>query len=242
MSASWLSYLKEYQNYLRLERGLSENTIANYSFDIEKLVAFLVTNSIQESPIIISDVTIQQFIYEIASQVNARSQARIISGLKSFFTFLVFEDYRKDFPMELIEVPKVGRKLPDTLATSEIDALIAAIDLSTPEGERNRAMLETLYSCGLRVSELISLKISDLFFEEGFIKITGKGNKQRFVPLGKSTIKMVTSYVNQVRVHLSIQKNFEDTLFLNRRGRQLTRAMVFTIIKNLNFIKILYLM
>jgi integrase/recombinase XerD len=163
MSASWLSYLKEYQNYLRLERGLSENTIANYSFDIEKLVAFLVTNTIQESPLTISEVTVQQFIYEIASQVNARSQARIISGLKSFFTFLVFEDYRKDFPMELIEVPKVGRKLPDTLATSEIDALIAAIDLSTPEGERNRAMLETLYSCGLRVSELISLKFPIYF-------------------------------------------------------------------------------
>src|SRR5690606_7605809 len=118
MSASWLSYLKEYQNYLRLVRGLSENTIANYSFDIEKLVAFLVTNTIQESPITISEQTVQQFIYEIASQVNARSQARIISGLKSFFTFLVFEDYRKDFPMKLIEVPKTGRKLPDTLATS----------------------------------------------------------------------------------------------------------------------------
>ena len=233
MSASWLSYLKEYQNYLRLERGLSENTIANYSFDIEKLVAFLVTNSIQESPIIISDVTIQQFIYEIASQVNARSQARIISGLKSFFTFLVFEDYRKDFPMELIEVPKVGRKLPDTLATSEIDALIAAIDLSTPEGERNRAILETLYSCGLRVSELISLKISDLFFEEGFIKVTGKGNKERFVPIGSNTAKYISLYQKTIRIHLKIQKGFEDTLFLNRRGKQLTRAMIFTIIKDL---------
>jgi integrase/recombinase XerD len=128
---------------------------------------------------------------------------------------------------------KTGRKLPDTLATEEIDALISAIDLSTPEGERNRAMLETLYSCGLRVSELVGLKISDLFFEEGFIKITGKGNKQRFVPVGGSTIKFITSYVNLIRVHYAVQKGHEDTLFLNRRGKQLTRAMIFTIIKDL---------
>lgn len=233
MSSSWKSYLKEYQNYLRLERGLSDNTIANYSFDIEKLVTFLAKNTIQESPITISEGTIQQFIYEIASQVNSRSQARIISGLKSFFSFLVFEDYRNDFPLELIEVPKVGRKLPDTLATSEIDLLIAAIDLSTPEGERNRVMLETLYSCGLRVSELVGLKVSDLFFEEGCIKVTGKGNKERFVPIGSHTIKYISLYLNTIRNHLKIQKGFEDTLFLNRRGKQLTRAMVFTIIKDL---------
>jgi integrase/recombinase XerD len=231
--SNWQSYIKEYQNYLKLERGLSKNTIDNYTFDVEKLVLFLTHKEINISPIHITEEIIQQFIYEMASQVNPRSQSRLISGLRSFFNYLIFEDYRNDTPLELIEVPKTGRKLPDTLTTREIDLLIQAIDLSTPEGERNKAMLETLYSCGLRVSELISLKISDLFFEEGFIKITGKGNKQRFVPVGKSTIKMVTSYVNQVRVHLSIQKNFEDTLFLNRRGRQLTRAMVFTIIKNL---------
>ena len=231
--SNWQSYIKEYQNYLKLERGLSKNTIDNYTFDVEKLVLFLTQKEINISPIQITEEVIQQFIYEMASQVNPRSQSRLISGLKSFFNYLIFEDYRKDTPLELIEVPKTGRKLPDTLSTIEIDSLIQAIDLSTPEGERNKAMLETLYSCGLRVSELISLKLSDLFFEEGFIKITGKGNKQRFVPVGKSTIKIVTSYVNQVRVHLSIQKNFEDTLFLNRRGRQLTRAMVFTIIKNL---------
>lgn len=231
--SNWQSYIKEYQNYLKLERGLSKNTIDNYTFDIEKLVLFLTQKEINISPIHITEEIIQQFIYEMASQVNPRSQSRLISGLKSFFNYLIFEDYRNDTPLELIEVPKTGRKLPDTLSTLEIDSLIQAIDLSTPEGERNKAMLETLYSCGLRVSELISLKLSDLFFEEGFIKITGKGNKQRFVPVGKSTIKIVTSYVNQVRVHLSIQKNFEDTLFLNRRGRQLTRAMVFTIIKNL---------
>ena len=231
--SNWQSYIKEYQNYLKLERGLSKNTIDNYTFDIEKLVLFLTQKEINISPIHITEEVIQQFIYEMASQVNPRSQSRLISGLKSFFNYLIFEDYRNDTPLELIEVPKTGRKLPDTLSTLEIDSLIQAIDLSTPEGERNKAMLETLYSCGLRVSELISLKLSDLFFEEGFIKITGKGNKQRFVPVGKSTIKIVTSYVNQIRVHLTIQKSFEDTLFLNRRGRQLTRAMVFTIIKNL---------
>ena len=231
--STWQSYIKEYQNYLRLERGLSKNTIENYTFDVEKLVLFLNQKEIKVSPIQISEETIQQFIYEMASKVNPRSQSRLISGLKSFFNYLIFEDYRKDTPLELIEVPKTGRKLPDTLSTDEIDELIAAIDLSTPEGERNKAMLETLYSCGLRVSELISLKISDLFFEEGFIKITGKGNKQRFVPVGKTTIKYITQYVNQIRVHYPVQKNFEDTLFLNRRGRQLTRAMVFTIIKDL---------
>ena len=230
---NWQSYIKEYQNYLRLERGLSKNTIENYTFDIEKLVSFLTEKEIKVSPIHISEDVVQQFIYEMASQINPRSQSRLISGLKSFFNFLIFEDYRKETPLELIEVPKTGRKLPDTLSTTEIDALIAAIDLSKPEGERNKAMLETLYSCGLRVSELISLKISDLFFEEGFIKITGKGNKQRFVPVGSSTIKFITIYANQIRVHVPIQKGFEDTLFLNRRGKQLTRAMVFTIIKNL---------
>jgi integrase/recombinase XerD len=231
--STWQSYIKEYQNYLRLERGLSKNTIENYTFDIEKLVLFLNQHDIKVSPITISEEIVQQFIYEIASKVNARSQSRVISGLKSFFNYLVFEDYRKDTPLELIEVPKTGRKLPDTLATEEIDALISAIDLSTPEGERNRAMLETLYSCGLRVSELVGLKISDLFFEEGFIKITGKGNKQRFVPVGGSTIKFITSYVNLIRVHYAVQKGHEDTLFLNRRGKQLTRAMIFTIIKDL---------
>ena len=230
---TWRSYIKEYQNYLRLERGLSKNTIENYTFDIEKLVLFLHQHEIQVSPISITEETVQQFIYEISSKVNARSQSRIISGLKSFFNYLVFEDYRKDTPLELIEVPKTGRKLPDTLATEEIDALISAIDLSTPEGERNRAMLETLYGCGLRVSELVGLKISDLFFEEGFIKIHGKGNKERFVPIGELAQKYITIYKETIRVHTPIQKGFEDTLFLNRRGRQLTRAMIFTIINNL---------
>ena len=161
---NWNTYIKEYQNYLRLERGLSLNTIQNYSFDIEKLVGFLTENNIEVSPIKITDEQVQQFIYTISTQVNARSQSRIISGLKSFFNYLIFEDYRKDTPLELIEVPKTGRKLPDTLSTAEIDLLIQAINLTTTEGERNKAMLETLYSCGLRVSELVTLKISDLFF------------------------------------------------------------------------------
>ena len=175
----------------------------------------------------------QQFIYSVAKEVNPRSQSRIISGLKSFFNYLIFEDYRKDNPLDLIDTPKTGRKLPDTLSVAEIDQLIDAIELTSNEGERNRAMLETLYGCGLRVSELITLKNSDLFFDEGFIKITGKGNKQRFVPISDITQKYIQIYRETVRNHVSIQKGFEDTLFLNRRGRQLTRAMIFTIIKNL---------
>ena len=218
---------------MRIERGMSKNTIDNYSFDIDRLCLFLDENSISVSPITISEETIQQFIYHIAKQLNARSQARIISGLKSFFSYLIFEDYRPDNPLELIETPRIGRKLPDTLSIVDIDRLIAAIDLSSNEGERNRAMLETLYGCGLRVSELVSLKISDLFFDEGFIKITGKGNKQRFVPIGSYTQKYIEIYKDKVRSHLNIQKGHEDTLFLNRRGRQLTRAMIFTIIKDL---------
>jgi integrase/recombinase XerD len=232
-SMNWKTYIKSYQSYLKLERGLSKNTIENYSFDIERLCSFLEQNAIDVSPIKITEETVQQFIYSVSKEVNARSQARIISGLKSFFSYLIFEDYRNDNPLVLLEAPRIGRKLPDTLAIQDIDNLIAAIDLSSNEGERNRAMLETLYGCGLRVSELVNLKISDLFFEEGFIKITGKGNKQRFVPVGNLTQKYIEIYKNSIRVHLPIQKGHEDTLFLNRRGRQLTRAMIFTIIKEL---------
>ena len=230
---NWKSYIKSYQSYLRIERGLSKNTIDNYTFDIERLCLFLDENSISASPVNINEETIQLFIYSVAKEVNARSQARIISGLKSFFTYMLFEDYRTDNPLELIETPRIGRKLPDTLSIVDIDRLIAAIDLSSNEGERNRAILETLYGCGLRVSELVSLKISDLFFDEGFIKITGKGNKQRFVPIGSYTQNYIDIYKNAIRTHLNIQKGHEDTLFLNRRGRQLTRAMIFTIIKDL---------
>tara|TARA_R110000868_G_scaffold264879_1_gene523529 strand:+ start:45646 stop:46542 length:897 start_codon:yes stop_codon:yes gene_type:complete len=230
---SWSSYIKNFQSYLKIERGLSSNTIENYSFDIERLCLYLETNGIDVSPIKISEETIQHFIYTISSEVNARSQARIISGLKSFFGYLIFEDYRLDNPLELIEIPKTGRKLPDTLSVVEIDSLIGAIDLVSNEGERNRAMLELLYGCGLRVSELVSLKISDLFFDEGFIKITGKGNKQRFVPISDLSKKYIELYRNTIRIHVNIKKGFGDTLFLNRRGSQLTRAMIFTIIKDL---------
>jgi integrase/recombinase XerD len=230
---NWDNIIKSYQSYLKIERGLSKNTVENYSFDLERLLLFLSQNEIVVSPLKITEETIQQFIYSVAKEVNPRSQARIISGLKSFFKYLIFEDYRNDDPLELIETPKTGRKLPDTLTVEEIDSLIQAIDLSSNEGERNRAMLETLYGCGLRVSELVTLKISDLFFEEGFIKITGKGNKQRLVPISEITQKYILLYKNTVRTHLKIQKGFEDTLFLNRRGKELTRAMIFTIIKNL---------
>lgn len=230
---NWNTYLKSYQSFLKIERGLSKNTIDNYTLDIEKLCLFLEQNALSVSPITISEEVIQQFIYSISKEVNARSQARIISGLKSFFSYLIFEDYRTDSPMELIEAPRLGRKLPDTLSVQDIDNLISAIDLSKPEGERNRAILETLYGCGLRVSELVTLKISDLFFDEGFIKITGKGDKQRFVPISEVTQKYILMYKDLIRSHLVIQKGHEDTLFLNRRGKQLTRAMIFTIIKDL---------
>jgi integrase/recombinase XerD len=231
---SWVKYINEYKNYLKIERGLSVNSVTNYSFDLQKITQYLEQHAIDVTPLTITDETIQQFLYDAAGGgLNPRSRARLISGLKSFFNYLVFEDYRKESPMELIEVPKTGRKLPDTLSTQEIDSLIAAIDLSKDEGERNRAMLETLYSCGLRVSELVTLKISDLFFEEGFIKITGKGNKQRFVPIGAGTQKYINLYKDTDRKKLAVKKGQEDTLFLNRRGSGLTRAMVFTIIKQL---------
>lgn len=229
----WQQALKDYQLYLKIERGLSRNSIDSYSRDVNKLIRYLEETKVSTSPIKINSETVQQFIYEIAKSVNARSQSRIISGLRSFFDYLIFEDYRASNPLELIESPKIGRKLPDTLSEQEIDKLINAIDLGKPEGERNRAILETLYGCGLRVSELINLKLSDLFFDEGFIKVTGKGDKQRFVPIVNITQKYINIYRTEIRNHLNIQAGFEDTLFLNRRGKQLTRAMIFTIIKQL---------
>lgn len=229
----WQQALKDYQSYLRIERGLSENSISNYALDINKLITWLDESTIQTTAIEIKPEVLQEFIYSIAKEVNPRSQSRIISGLKGFFNYLIFENYRETNPLELIESPKIGRKLPDTLAIEEIDQLIKAIDLSSAQGERNRAMLETLYGCGLRVSELTSLKISDLFFKEGFIKITGKGDKQRFVPIGDTTIKYIELYRKEVRVHQKIAPKAQDTLFLNRRGNPLTRAMIFTIIKQL---------
>jgi integrase/recombinase XerD len=229
----WQQALNDYRHYLKIERGLSANTLQNYERDIRKLISFLETNDLKDDPVHIAKETLQQFIYEVAKTMNPRSQARIISGLKSFFNYLVFEDYRKNNPLDLIESPKIGRKLPDTLSEDEIDTIIGAIDLTKPQGERNRAMLETLYGCGLRVSELVNLKISDLFFEEGFIKVTGKGDKQRFVPISALNQKYIDIYRKEIRVHRNVQKGFEDILFLNRRGKQLTRAMLFTIVKRL---------
>jgi len=184
-------------------------------------------------PLQITSLQIQEFIYEIAKEMNPRTQSRLISGLRSFFDYLIFENYLNSNPLERIEAPKIGRKLPDTLSVGEIDLIVSAIDLSESNGERNRAIIETLYSCGLRVSELTALKISDLFFEEGFIKVTGKGDKQRFVPIGPLTQKYINLYKDQVRISMKIEAAFNDTLFLNRRGKQLSRAMIFTIVKTL---------
>lgn len=229
---NWQQALKDYQLYLKIERGLSTNSIENYGRDVKKLILFLEKNKIATPPISVKEDTIQQFIYEVAKKVNPRSQSRIISGLRSFFDYLIFEDYRKDNPTELIETPKIGRKLPDTLSESDINKIIDTVDLSHPQGQRNKTILETLYSCGLRVSELISLQLSDLFFEEGFIRVIGKGNKERFVPINLYSQKLILIYVDEVRNHIQPKKGYEDTLFLNRRGKQLTRNMIFLIVKD----------
>ena len=229
----WNSIVQDYQFYLKIEKGLAKNSIESYTRDVKKLILYLDDNEINVSPINITEDTIQQFIYTVSKKLNSRSQARLISGIRNFFDYLIFEDYRKNNPTDLIEAPKIGRKLPDTLAIEEIDLLIQTIDLSEPQGERNRTILETLYSCGLRVSELTNLKISDLFFEEGFIQVIGKGNKQRFIPINSLTQKYIENYRTSIRVHINVQKGFEDTLFLNRRGKNLSRVMIFTIIKNL---------
>lgn len=230
---TWKQALQDYRNYLLIERGLSENSVVNYSLDIHKLMNYLEENKISISPIKISAETLQQFIFEIAKSLNPRSQSRVISGLKSFFDYLIFEGYRDNNPLEIIESPKIGRKLPDVLSLTEIDKMIFDIDLSHAQGERNRAIIETLYGCGLRVSELLDLKLSDLFFKEGFIKVTGKGEKQRFVPIGQITEKYITEYLQNSRNHSPIKPKASDIVFLNRRGDSLTRAMIFTIVRNL---------
>ncbi|WP_010180359.1 site-specific tyrosine recombinase [Aquimarina agarilytica] len=230
---NWKNSLIDYTKYLAIERGLSANSITNYSLDISKLINYIETNEINSTPITISKAEIQQFIYEIAKILHERSQARIISGLRGFFDYLVFENYREDNPMDLIETPKIGRKLPDTLSLEEIDLIISKIDLNKAEGERNHAIIEMLYGCGLRVSELTNLKISDLYFEEGFITVTGKGNKQRLIPIAAHTQKTLKNYLQNSRTKITIKKDYTNTTFLNRRGSSLTRAMIFTIVKNL---------
>lgn len=230
---NWNNTLLDYQHYLKIERGLSLNSISSYSNDVKKLMRYIEDNDLKISPLTISEDNLQQFIYHTSKIVNVRTQARQISGLRNFFEYLIFEDYRKENPTDLLELPKIGRKLPDTLSEQDIDKIIGQIDLTTPEGERNRAIFETLYSCGLRVSELTNLKISDLFFEEGFIRVIGKGNKQRFVPINLNTIKIIDTFKKDIRKKIDLKKGFEDILFLNRRGRQLSRNMVFMILKKL---------
>ncbi len=230
---TWTQALHDYKFYLQLERGMSSNSIKSYLLDVSKLVKYLKHHNSNALPLTINTDDIKPFIYTLSASLNERSQARLISGLRSFFEFLIFEDYITNNPIEHIESPKIGVKLPDTLSTDEIDVLISKIDLSHPQGERNRAIIELLYSCGLRVSELTNLKISDLFFNEGFINVTGKGNKQRFVPIDPQTQKYILIYKNSIRAHQNIPNTYQDILFLNRRGKQLTRAMIFTLVKQL---------
>ena len=227
----WKNALKDYQIYLRLERGLSENSISSYTYDIQGFISYIETYSPQLTIRNCQKDDTQAYIYHLAKQVNARSQSRQISGLKSFFNFLIFEGYREDSPMDLIDTPKIGRKLPAVLSVKEIDRLLTAIDLSHAQGYRNLTILETLYGSGLRVSELISLKISDLHFEENLLLITGKGNKQRLVPLGGVCKQKLKVYVEEVRVHVPVKKDYRDIVFLNQHGKQLTRAMIFTIVR-----------
>lgn len=229
----WQNALKDYQSYLKIEKGLSKNSIESYTRDLKKLINFLAINESPSDPIQINGEEIQFFIYEVSKKLNARSQSRLISGLRSFFDYLIVEKYRTANPTELIEMPKLGRKLPEVLSEAEIDQIIKTIDLSYPQGERNRALLETLYGSGLRVTELITLKISDLFFEDGFIKVHGKGNKERYIPINELNQKYIEIYIKDIRVHIPRVKGFEDTLFLNRNGKQLTRNMIFIILKDL---------
>ncbi|WP_299157619.1 site-specific tyrosine recombinase/integron integrase [uncultured Tenacibaculum sp.] len=230
---NWKQATSDYINYLKIEKGLSKNTIDSYLRDVKKLILFINLLKKHPTPVNITSNTIQQFIYETSKSINPRSQARLISGLRSFFDYLVFEDYREDNPTDLIESPNIARKLPDTLEKGEIDALISAIDLSHPQGERNKTIIETIYSCGLRVSELINLQLSDLFFDEGYIRVLGKGNKYRFVPIHITTIQRLNFYINDIRCKIIPKVEDEDIVFLNRRGKRLTRQMIFIILKNL---------
>jgi integrase/recombinase XerD len=229
---TWDLRIKEFMSYLKIEKGLSENSCIAYQQDVLKLKEF--STPLNLNPDQLRHDNLKEFIallYDLS--LSARTQARIISGIKQFFGFLLLEQLIQNDPSELLEQPKIGRKLPEVLDMEEIDALIAAIDVSKPEGHRNRAILETLYSCGIRVSELVNLKQSDLFYDEGYIRVIGKGNKQRLVPMSKSVEKEITWYVDNQRKQLDIYKGDEQIVFLNRRGRRLTRVMIFTIIKQL---------
>lgn len=230
----WNSSIKGFKHYLQLERALSPNSIDAYLLDIKKLYQFSDLELEGRRPDQITLKDLQEFIaYVNELLLNERSQARIISGVKAYYRYLLLEDIITTDPTELLEGPKLSRKLPDVLSYEDIQLIIDTIDLSKPEGMRNKAIIETLYGCGLRVSELTSLKISNLYFDVDFIKVTGKGNKERLVPIGKEAIKYIKIYMDEVRVHQAIHSDYEDFLFLNRRGKPLTRVMIFTIIKQL---------
>lgn len=231
---NWKILIRQFRDYLKVERSLSGNSVEAYEHDVVKFMQYLELTEPSVGPLLVKGKHIQQFLAYITELgMSAYSQARILSGIKSFFRFLLMEEIRDDDPSSLIDSPKLGRKLPDTLSFPEIEEILLAIDLSTPEGMRNRAMLETLYSCGLRVTELVELKISNLFFDDGFVKVLGKGNKERLVPIGRDARKYIKIYREEVRCHLAIVKGAENFVFLNRRGNKLTRVMVFTIIKNI---------
>lgn len=226
---------KEFNTYLKLEKSLSENSVEAYLTDVDKLMQFCTSLRPPKQIIALQHNDLVQFIRWIADLgMSARSQARITSGIKAFYQFLLLEEYVENNVSLLLETPKIGRKLPDTLSIEEIDVLQQAIDLSKPQGQRNKAIIECLYSCGLRVSELTELKISKLYFEEGFIRITGKGSKERLVPIGKQAILEVNSYTEHYRNTMDIKLGYEDHLFLNRRGKKLTRVMIFTLVKELS--------
>lgn len=231
---NWDDILQEYTNFLLLEKGLSKNSIEAYYRDVSKLKQYCLSLKKTRSPIEVTKEDIHNFlawIYDLG--MNPRSQARIISGLKGFYHFLIIEDYTEIDPLELIEQPNITKKLPVVLSFTEIEQIIAQIDLSSNEGQRNKAIIELLYGCGLRVSELTELKLSDLFFEQSFIKVLGKGNKERLVPVGHDAVKEITNYINNYRAEQTIKPGFEDFVFLNRRGKNLTRVMIFTIVKRL---------
>ena len=230
----WENSKKGYENYLKLEKSLSQNSVAAYINDINKLIDFLNNNYKKITPERVKLEHLKSFVEWLNERgVSPRTQARTISGIKSFFKYLLIEEKITSDPTALLESPKIGRKLPDILSMEEIDKLINAVDLDKPEGQRNKAMLETLYSCGLRVSELVNLKMTNLFFDQGFIKVEGKADKERLVPVSKTAIEEINKYANGYRKKLKIQKDHENILFLNRRGQSLSRVMVFTIIKNL---------
>jgi len=230
----WDKALNDFKNYLKIERNLSKNTIESYLFDVKKLINFLKSNNTNINPDQLSESLAKEFIYDISKKVKSPTQARIVSGLRRFYEYLMLENIVKNNPIQNIEIPKIGTTLPVTLTVEEIDEIISGIKLTSKTGIRNLAILELLYSCGLRVSELTNLKISDLFFKESIIKVTGKGNKERFVPISNQAQLYINNYIDDIRGFKKIKKNFEDTLFLNERGSNLSRVMIFIILKKLS--------